>query len=216
MLKTFLENIEFEVLIPLIVAAVSLAFNVWNNIREFNYKKKNLSEVKISERRREISIKLNEFYGPFQQNMKKSTTLYRALTSGRGDFRLLDHLLDPTVFSDQIFDINDDTLIEEIIQIGRDQQKLISEKGGLVDDEKLTRFYNDKSDEVFDSKRPDLHNIGLLPRANAHYRILELAYDKKLTGGAKRFENYRFPRQLSTEIDRRVAELSAELNKLRA
>jgi len=202
--------------VPLIVAAGSFLYNVINNAREIKYKKEVLDESKVADKRKELAKKLNEFYGPFIQNMKKSTTLYRALTQGRGDFRLLDYLLDENVFKDQVFDENDKTLIREIVEIGKKQQLLIQEKGGLIDDPKLTIDYLDPYiDAEFPQDRPDLQNIGLLPRANAHYRILELAYEKKLHGDTERFKYYRFPRNMTTEVERRFKELQEELESLR-
>ncbi|MCD4746140.1 MAG: hypothetical protein K8R58_07560 [Bacteroidales bacterium] len=206
----------FVLFVPLIIAAISFTFNVWNNIRELNYKKEVLEESKISDKRKELAKKLNEFYGPFLQNLKKSTTLYRALTFKRGDFRLLDYLLDENTFSEQSFDENDRTLINEIVDIGKEQQALIKSQGGLIDDPVLTlNFVDNEIDEKFDQDRRDLQNIGLIPRVNAHYRILELARDKKIFGDVSRFQDYRFPRNLPNEIERRIKELQTELESLR-
>jgi hypothetical protein len=207
---------NLEIFIPLIIAAASFAFNVWNNIRELNYKKEVLKESKISDKRKELAKKLNEFYGPFMQNLKKSTSLYRALTSDRGNFRLLDCLLDEEIFERQSFNENDKTLIKEIVDLGIEQQGLIKSKGGLIDDYVLLFNYSNlKSSLNIEENRKDLEKVGLIAQANSHYRILELAYNKKLFGDVKRFEDYRFPRSLPDEVERRIKELQTELDSLR-
>lgn len=217
MLLTNLTNWEvFAIFVPLIVAAISFSFNVWNNIRELNYKKNVLEESKIMDKRKELAKKLNEFYGPFQQNMKKSTTLYKALTDNKGDFRLLDYLLSPSIYETLELNQNDFTLIDEIVEMGKLQQELIKKKGGLIDNPVLTYYYYDENtDFKFPNERRDLHRIGLIPRVNAHYRILALAKEGKLKGDIERFKDYRFPRSLPEEIDKRIQELKKELNSLR-
>nr|WP_321411422.1 class I SAM-dependent methyltransferase [uncultured Carboxylicivirga sp.] len=206
------------IFIPLIIAAISLAFNVRKNIKEFKYNLQLLEEQKITDKRKEIGRKLNEFYGPFIQNLKKSSTLYRALLENKEnkkEFRLLDIFLveeKRNTLSD-----NDWVLIKEIIQIGKNQQKLIEEKGGLIDDPTLCNYYVDlKSMDKYPFDRRDLHNIGLIPRVNAHYRILYLAYKRKLKGDPERFRDYVFPRWLSMEVERRIFELQNELAMLRS
>jgi hypothetical protein len=212
-----MDTFSIEVFIPLIIAAISLAFNVWNNIRELNYKKKVLQEDRIVDKRKEIGKKLNEFYGPFLQNAKKSTTVYRALTKNRKDFRLLDYLLDNSKDKGEKIDPNDNILINEIVEIGKQQQDLIKEKAGLIDDPVLSNYYIDvKAKTDLEIQRRDLQNIGLIPRANAHYRILELAHEHKLSGDAQRYEDYRFPRDLVPELERRISELQQQMEKLRA
>jgi 2-polyprenyl-3-methyl-5-hydroxy-6-metoxy-1,4-benzoquinol methylase len=201
--------------VPVIIAAASFAFNVRKNYLEFFHKKQVLEEDRITDRRKEIGLKLNEFYGPFLQNSKKSTTLYRALTKHRNNFRLLDYLLDPNLFS--ALSNNEMVLVKEIIDIGIKQQELIADKGGLIDDPILCNFYIDLNvSNQFPFERRDLHNIGLIPRANAHYRILELAYKGELSGEIDKFEDYRFPRELPQEIERRIYELQKELKTLRS
>lgn len=208
-------NSIWPILIPLLIAALAFAGHVIKGIMEFRQKKEEIKEGRIIDKRKEIGRKLNEFYGPFLQNAKKSTTLYRALTKNKNDFRLLDYLLDPSLFSP--LSGNDKILVQEIIDIGTKQRKLIEEKGGLIDDRVLCSFNSNlKVNDQFPFERRDLHNIGLIPRVNAHYRILELAHNGKISGEITKFEDYRFPRELPQEIERRFNELQHEMKILRS
>lgn len=208
---------NWEIYIPLIIAALSFLVKVIFDARESSFRIDQLKENKIQDRRSEIIKKLNEFYGPFQQNMNKSTSLYRSIIMDKPkEFRTLKYLLaGESEFPDLKLTNNDRTILREIIDIGKEQQKLILEKAGLIDDPVLSYSFEHESDSEFEEYREDLRSLGLLGWANAHYRILELAYNEELKGDLEKFKHYVFPRELKSNITRRIKELSSELDELR-
>lgn|SRR5574341_36981 len=164
---------------PIIVGLAGIYFAYRMNFKMFKSKQ-------YDDERKEIYKKLNEFYGPFQQLRNKSTNLYRLFTIGKdADFRTLIALLDDEKFND-----NDKKLIEEIINIDRQLEKLIIDKSGLIDDENIAL---------------------LLGRASAHFTIISLAYTGVLRGEIERFKSYVFPRELDGMIEEYIKQLKQRL-----
>ena len=85
-------------------------------------------------------------------------------------------------------------LLDEIVKIGGESEKLILEKVGLVDDHELQELFG---------------------KAAAHYRIIRMANDNKLTGGGAEFESYTFPHVLDKQIPEKMKQLNQRLEQLR-
>lgn len=155
------------------------------------YNGRTLKQLRLGDEKKEIFKKLNEFYGPYQQKLETSRQLYDKLKEGKpADFRTLTFLLDGNKFSG-----NDKAIYEEIRKITDELEELRMEKGGLVDELDLQK---------------------LLAKAGAHYRIISMAYDDKLKGETKRFEDYVYPRELNNSISDKINRLQqriVELNK---
>lgn len=159
------------------------------------YNKRLLDENKHAEERKEISKKLNSFYGPALFLLDTSYELYERFTHPRGeDFRTLVALLDG-----EKFEGNDAVLLQQIFEVTAKLEELIYTQSGLVEDEELQK---------------------LMARAGAHFRILRLAYKGNLTGDKERFEDDVFPRELtaklreqSEKLENRLAELNNAKNE---
>ena len=147
----------------------------------------------IEDERKEIYKKLNEFYGPLLQHREKSSLLYERFRESYypkdESFRTLDYLLKGHEFTD-----TEISLLDEIIEIGRECEMLVQTKAGLVDDRKL--------------------RYEILPKFTAHILILRLAYEKKLNGKPKDFEMHRFPRELDPNLKEQINRLQNRLDKL--
>lgn len=154
---------------------------------------KGIEAEKRKEKRQEIQRKLDEFYGPFLQLRMKSNLLYERFSKKYrekdSDFSTLSYLLDGYVFAG-----NDQTLLKEIISIGKSCEELIHNKAGLIDNSKL--------------------RLETIPRATTHYLILKLASEGALIGDTQEFRDLTFPRELDALLEKRKKELEDELTEL--
>ena len=160
------------------------------NIRQFNL-------AKSKEERDEIIKKLNSFYGPFKELRTQSKILYTKFAlelrsiykkeTGHS-FRTLQYLLEGKKLSAQ-----DDEVLIEILRIGQKQLKLIETQSGMVD-------------------KPELQD--LLGKLCAHIRLLQLAYDGKLSGPPSRFQDIVFPLPIDGAVESAVLRLQDRMTQL--
>jgi hypothetical protein len=152
-----------------------------------------LNAQKDIESRQMIQRKLDEFYGPLIQQRMKSTKLYEKFSAKFRDkdekFSTLIYLLKNYQFRD-----NDKVLLEQIIQLGEESERLIQAKSGLIDDPQL--------------------RLEILPRATTHFLLLKLAYKGYLKGNPGEFNDLTFPIELVSKLEQRKSQLEAELNNL--
>jgi hypothetical protein len=94
------------------------------------------------------------------------------------------------VMSGHIFIGNDALLIEEIINIGEQCEKLIAKNSGYI---------------VAGDLRDDL-----LPRVSIHYRILKLVFEGKITGDLSRFGDMTFPIKIDEALRTEIAAIEEE------
>lgn len=157
----------------------------------FHYNKRMLKLKKNEDEIDDINRKLSEFYGPLQQYLNKSSKLYEKFIYGKPeDFRTLTALIKGVKFEG-----NDKVLLEEIINVGKKVEDLLLSKSGLIDDDKLR---ND-----------------IIPRLGKHILLLRLIYDGTIKGEYERFKDETFPREVDTEIERRIAELQKKKDNLK-
>ena len=109
-----------------------------------------------------LQERLDKFYGPYLQLSETNALLAREFISRQRDpdFRTLPALLDSERRKQLSGDKNDWTIVSEIMQIDGELDRMIRENAGLVDS-KLQEY---------------------LARVSAHYRIIRLAYEDKLSG----------------------------------
>ena len=146
---------------------------------------------KSEEERDDITKKLNTFYGPFKELRTQSRLLYLKLNAdqkpddkgatAKVGSRTLKNLLESHIYTDQ-----QRALLLQILQLGCTQLKLIESQMGVVD-------------------RPSLQD--LLGRLGAHIRILQLAFDKKIQGPSKAFEDIFFPLEIDGAIESAILRL---------
>jgi hypothetical protein len=127
-----------------------------NEIQKAIIQRSNESELTLLQER------LDKFFGPYQQLSETKALLAREFISRQRDpaFRTLSALLDPEQRKQLAGDKNDWTILSEIMQIDGELDRMIRENAGLVD-RKLLEY---------------------LARVSAHYRIIRLAYDDKVSG----------------------------------
>lgn len=182
---------------PVIISAIALIVSYILTKRTLAAQEKQTKMTfdaqKDTEARQEIYKKLNEFYGPLLQLRKKSNLLYEKFSNSHraadSNFATLTYLLEGKTFSG-----NDKTLLEEIIRLGEESEKLIHAKAGLIDDTELRQ--------------------NLIPQATTHYLILRLAYKGALIGDAVNFKDLTFPRELDNKLEARKKQLETDLENL--
>lgn len=157
----------------------------------------NLKSKIIEQRKAEIYKMLNELYGPLSLLKKKSTLLYEKFKIGKkanykGRYSTLLYLLENEGL--QGLSKNDNALLNEIIKIGTECEKLLQDKAGLIDDEILRQ---DK-----------------FPKLSRHYLILRLAYAGNLHGQVELYEDSMFPSEIDGLIDKKINALHKELKEL--
>ncbi|NEU09377.1 hypothetical protein GZH53_13715 [Flavihumibacter sp. R14] len=152
--------------------------------------KNTLRAKKDEEKRGDIYKKLDEFYGPLLQLRNKSNLLYEKFTSfytpNNPNFSTLLYLLDG---NDVIG--NEKVLLDEIIKIGEQCERLIHEKSGLIDDDTLRN--------------------SIFPQVTTHFLILRLAYNKALVGEATKYRDLTFPKNLDQTLKERITDLERQL-----
>ncbi len=150
------------------------------------------------EERDEIIKKLNSFYGPLKELRTQSKILYskfapelksKCRKETGHSFRTLHYLLEGKKFA-----AHDDEILIEILQIGQKQLELIETQSGVVD-------------------KPELQD--LLGKLCAHIRLLQLAYDGKLTGPPSRFQDIVFPLAIDGAVESAVLRLQDRMTELR-
>lgn len=185
---------SFTIYSALITSGVALLVGVLT----FVYNRASLAESKRKERRESITKKLNEFYGPLNSYIKiiyEFNTLLKA--NKPNDFRTLTHLLEPNKIYEngQRVDLSDSDrrIIEEILDLEKEIEKLVTSKGGLIDD-------------------PD--QADLLAKAITHFRVLRLAFNQEINGDPKPFEAFVYPRSLDGAVQDRIEALQKELREI--
>ncbi len=178
----------------------------------------NLDEKRIEEKRKEISKRLDDFYGPLQQYLNKSHDLYEIFKRGKpANFRTLTYLLDKEqIFPDgtkvKLTD-NDKVIFSEIIAIGKKIEELILSKASLSDDSRLTYHYEPSQEEK--TVIPE-DNSGLLSLLGTHLLVIRHAYEDRIIGQAADYKNRVFPRAITKILKENVDRLNKELSELRS
>lgn len=160
---------------------------IYYSYRQFS---KTIKSKIEEEKRQDIYKQLNEFYGPLLQLRKKSNLLYTKFRASfiqeHPNFSTLTYLLNNGAISG-----NEKVLLDEIINIGIQCEKLIHEKSGLIGDDNLRN--------------------NVLPRVTAHFLVLRLAYQNILIGEPDKYQDLVFPRDLDSILEKRVQKLEGLL-----
>jgi hypothetical protein len=146
-----------------------------------------LIQKQREDERKEIYQKLNSFYGPLQRLLGKSEMLYKIFVSSHGEnFRTLVALLQGVKFEG-----NDEELLNQILDLDNEMDRIILKNSGMVDNEELKQ---------------------VLDQASTHFSLIRLAKEARLTGEVERFSEHVFPRDLSPRVEE---ENEAPRSKLR-
>lgn len=182
---------------PTIISIIAVLATLWVTNKtlksQASQNLKTLNAQKDIETRQSIQKKLNEFYGPLIQQRIKSSKLYDKFIAkyrtNDENFSTLTYLL-----NNNHFEGNDKILLEQIIQLGEDSERLIQEKSGLIDDTQL--------------------RLEILPRATTHFLLIRLAYKGDLKGNSDEFKDLTYPRELISKLEIRKAQLEDDLENL--
>lgn len=189
---------------PTVVGLGSLVVTIFISFcslkRNAELTRRSIEEKAREEDRKSIREKLDQFYGPFTQFRGLSKHFYDIFTSrisedlkveyrdAEGKFRTLIALTRGHKFAGV-----EKNLLDEIVRIGAESEKLILEKVGLVDDVDLQKLFW---------------------KAATHYRIIRLASEDKLTGGGAEFDSFTFPYELDSKIEEKMNSLNKRLEQL--
>jgi hypothetical protein len=183
----------FAIIVSLIVSVVSLNRNA-------QLTRETLQSKAYEEERKAIREKRDRFYGPFIQLRGVSHQLYDAFNSRRtpeeraqyadkdGKYRTLIALCGGHDFSGV-----DKTLLDEMVGIGEESERLIMKEIGLVDDATLQEG---------------------LTRAAVHYRLIRRGVKGELKGAGAEIDGFTFPHEVDELIHKKIRELDARLREL--
>lgn len=182
---------------PTVVSIIAVLVTLWVTNKTLKSQTaqnlKTLNAQKDIETRQSIQKKLNEFYGPLIQQRIKSSKLYDKFSA---KYRAIDENFSTLIYllSNYHFEGNDKILLEQIIQLGEDSERLIQEKSGLIDDPQL--------------------RLEILPRATTHFLLIRLAYKGDLKGNSDEFKDLTYPRELVSRLEERKTRLEEDLENL--
>lgn len=141
-----------------------------------------------------IQAKLDKFYGPFMLESDANHLMAQDLRSRQPDpdsYRLLDKLFDGQWREN--LSPGDAALVAEICQTGERLARIIKEHCGLADAKILP----------------------YISRAITHFRVLKLAYEKKLGADSKPYLRYVYPKALDPVLRKELNRLQERLTLLR-
>ena len=206
--------VQIATLIGVVIAA---AFTILNYL----HSRRTLHETRIAERRKTLVTRLNDFYGPLLTYLSVIDSFYRLFVVGKPKgFRTLTYLLDP----DQSYETpqgpsrivlsdSDMKLLEQIIELERKTEDHIINNCGLIEDERLAfNYVPDRTKTDVDPKF--FKDLGLLSILVAHFRVLRMAYEKKISAEVERYRSYVYPRELDKILRDKIKELQKELRDL--
>jgi hypothetical protein len=198
-----------------------LIITAFFTIINYLHSRKVLDENRLSEKRKILIARLNEFYGPLLTYLSVVDSLHRLFYIGKPpEFRTLTFLLDPeqeyqtsTGRSKVVLSDSDRMILEEILELEDKTEQHIIKSCGLVEDSRLAFSYvpdptkTDVDPKVFE-------NLGLLSILVSHFRVLRMAYEKKISAEVERYKSYVYPRELNGILRANITELQSQLRDL--
>jgi len=182
---------------PTLVSIIAVLATLWVTNKtlksQTSQNLKTLNAQKDIEARQIIQQKLNEFYGPLIQQRIKSSKLYEKFSA---KYRAKDEKFSTLLYllNNNQFVGSDKILLEQIIKLGEDSERLIQEKSGLIDDAELRQE--------------------IIPRATTHFLLIRLAYKGDLKDNSDEFKDLTYPRELVSKLEERKSQLERELENL--
>ncbi|MGO7121511.1 hypothetical protein ACCS79_34180 [Rhizobium johnstonii] len=157
----------------------------WNTVAAIN-QKANEQEI------REIQVRLNDFYGRFQQVAEENQLIAREFKAHHSDtsMRTLLKLVDPAWRAS--LSPSDKAIVKGLVDNGNMLRTLIREKSGLVD--------------------PAI--LPYLSRAALHFSMLDLAHSGQLENEPDRFEKFVYPRALDDVLALEMSRLNGRVREL--
>lgn len=212
-----------EIIVSIIGSSVVLIGIILNSLLTYNktnHLLKNTARQNqyniINEELLKVKEKLSEFYYPIRSYLEKSRSIYDVFKANKPEnFRTLTYLLDKEQLYDgdpYLLNINDRAFLKQIFEVGIEIEKIIAEKGSLIDDAELIGPYT-PSEEFLgdDAEFPYPENKSLLSIAELHLSFIRLAFDGEIEGNIENLSPYVFPRELNKVIDRKVSDLEKKM-----
>jgi len=171
-------------------------------------------------KKKNIANQLEQFYVPIIGYLQVSRALSKKLFIGKPKgFNILTYLLDQeylfgeaegrkvkVTLSDQEM-----AIVGKIILLSKEIANHIIKHSGSVEDKRLTVNYH--PDPRITNITLENTEIGLLGLLLSHYRILEYAYNKTISGNVEYYDKFKFPREIEKIINENYLELVNELEK---
>jgi len=178
-------------------------------VKEFHSKK-------LDDRKKYLLKQLNEFYRPLENYLEKSNGLFQIFRANKPkNFRTLTFLLNPKMefesYGQYELTANDKALMNQILEIGKAIEMLILEKSGLIDDPALKNPYKPDSG-ITDIQLP--REMSLLQLTQIHFSVIRLAYEGNLTGEARTYEPYVYPKELNRIITGSISKVNEEIKDI--
>lgn len=212
-----------EIIVSIIGSSVVLIGIVWNgclsrqksNELLINSARQNQYNI-LNESLIRLQTKLNEFYYPIKIYLEKSKNIYDVFKVDKPDnFRTLTYLLDKEQLYEGIpyqLNINDRAFLKQIFEIGVEIERIMAEKGTLIDDPALIEPYSPSEEFIGDDVGfPYPETKSLLSIAQLHLRFIRLAFDGEIVGNSDNLSPYVFPRELNNIIENKIVELKRKI-----
>jgi hypothetical protein len=185
-----------------------------NSARQNQYNVLNEELFKLQE-------KLSEFYYPIRSYLEKSRNYYNIFKINKPEnFRTLTYLLDKEQLyngNKYILDINDRAFLKQIFEVGVEIERIIAEKGSLVDDTELIGPYSPSEEYIGDDAEfPYPENQSILNIAQLHLSFIRLAFDGEIEGNVDNLSPYVFPRELNSIIENKIIDLESKINEIKS
>ena len=208
---------DYVQLATLIGAIVAAGFTILN----FLHSRRMLNETRLSEGRKILVARLNDFYGPLLTYLSVIDCFHRLFYIGKPtEFRTLTYLLDPTQEYETpsgpvkvVLTDSDKLLLEQVLELEEKMEQHIIKNCGLVEDDRLAFNYVPNS-SITDVNVKAFENLGLLSILISHFRVFRMAYEKKISAEVERYKVYVYPRELNSILRANILELQAQLREL--
>lgn len=217
-----------EIIVSIIgssVVLIGISFNGWQSNKKSNELLVNSARQNqysiLNESLLKLQTKLSEFYYPIRSYLEKSSNIYDVFKTNKPEnFRTLTYLLDKEQLyngSPYQLNINDRAFLKQIFEVGVEIEKIIAEKGNLIDAPELIGPYT-PSEEFLgdDAGYPYPENKSLLSIAQVHLSFIRLAFDGEIEGNVENLSPYVFPRELNIIIENRVKDLESKIADLKS
>ena len=206
-----------EILVAIIGAIALIAGIILSSVISGVNRKKQAKKNSKEKEWKFILKKLNDFFYPLRNYLEFSKSYYDMFIKDKpSGFRTLPFLLDPNqVYEGNVkvsLSNNDKVVLQQILKIGSDIEKLIVEKSAIVDDKEFIGPYI-PSEEYSNFDYPD-KEISLLSLLKLHLSAIRLAFEGDLTGEKEYYSKFVFPRELNKRVTAKILQLKTKVDIL--
>jgi hypothetical protein len=199
----------------ILIASAVASVGIWVTVAHHSINTKN---EEIKKRQEIIHKQLSEFYVPLMSYMQTSKALSKQLYNDKPeDFNLLTYLLDNNYNFKNNTKVSlsekEKELLVVVMSLSDDISKLLIEKGGLAEDERLTIKYVPNKEKTNVILSEENKNMGLIGYLLSHYKIMKSAHENQISGNVDYFKQFRFPREIGDILKENYDKLNKELKE---